>query len=247
MADAPQKPWQYVSEQRIGGTEHELTPYTLQTLKDKKKGIQILLISPELLLLRRFIDEVLRDKSFTSQIFSVVVDEAHIVSHWGAGFRKRYGELGMLRAIIPRNTPFVAMSATLTAPVRHDVLRKLEYSSNYRFCDEGNDRPNVALVAQAIQQPQNTYLNLNFIIPKKVERASDIPLTMVYADSVAQSPDIVDHLEVLLPEHLRGCGLIRPFNAAFSHEYRTKALEDFKEGYVWVLVCTDAAGMVRHP
>ncbi|KAJ3525895.1 hypothetical protein NMY22_g10385 [Coprinellus aureogranulatus] len=204
------------------------SPEALAALKDVNNGVQIVLISPELLLSSRFIDEVLRDKAFTSRILSIVVDEAHVVSHWGAGFRKKYGELGMIRAFIPRNTPWVAMSATLTAPVRHDVLRKLEYSEKY---DTGHSTP-----TEHLSRPQLHH-------PKKVDKASDVPLTMLYADSVVQGSDLVEHLDALLPEHLRGCGLIRPFNAAFPHEYRTKALSDFREGIIRVLVCTDAAGM----
>ena len=46
------------------------------------------------------------------RILSIVVDEAHVVSHWGAGFQKQYAELGTLPAILPKGTPFVAMSAT---------------------------------------------------------------------------------------------------------------------------------------
>ncbi|KAJ3523707.1 hypothetical protein NMY22_g11325 [Coprinellus aureogranulatus] len=215
-----------------------------QKLKSKEEGYQVLIISPELLLSRRFIDVMLRDKAFTSRILSVVVDEAHVVSHWGAGFRKRYGELGMIRAFLARGTSMVAMSATLSPRVRDDVLRKLEFSKlDYEAIDEGNDRPNVALVARAIEHTQESMKDLDFIIPKGVTKAEDIPLTMVYADSVSQGPDFVEHLNALLPPELRNKGLIRPFSAAFTNEYRTTLLTDFKKGLVRVLVCTDAAGM----
>src|SRR5215217_3255705 len=85
------------------------SPEAMELLKHGNS--QMLLISPELLLSRRFIDHVLRDKQFTRRVLAVVVDEAHVVSHWGAGFRKRYGELGMIRAFLRRGTPIVAMSA----------------------------------------------------------------------------------------------------------------------------------------
>ena len=44
----------------------------------------------------------------------------------------------------------------------------------------------------------------------------------------------------------RSCpnGLIRPFNATLSQEYRSLAMAHFREGTIRVLVCTDAAGMV---
>jgi superfamily II DNA helicase RecQ len=201
------------------------------------------------LLSRRFIDIVLRDKTFTSRVLSVVVDEAHVVSHWGAGFRKKYGELGMLRAFLPRGTSMVAMSATLSPGVQSDVLRKLEFDeANYEACDAGNDRPNVSLVVRAIEHTQESLADLNFVIPKDVKKVEDIPLTMIYADSVPLGPDIVQHLDRLLPAHLQGLGVVRPFSAAGTQEYRTDAMTEFKSGTsVRVLVCTDAAGMVCHP
>ena len=70
-------------------------------------------MSPEILLSTRFINVVLRDSQFVKSVLSVVVDEAHVVSLWGAGFRKKYGELGMIRTFLPRGTPLVAMSATV--------------------------------------------------------------------------------------------------------------------------------------
>lgn len=41
---------------------------------------QIVLISLEMLLPKRFIDNVLHKKGFTSRVIPVVVDEAHVVS-----------------------------------------------------------------------------------------------------------------------------------------------------------------------
>ncbi|RXW12410.1 hypothetical protein EST38_g13443 [Candolleomyces aberdarensis] len=219
-----------------------------EIVKALKAGeYQILLISPELLLSKHFVDNLLRDKTFILLILAVVVDEAHVVSHWGAGFRKKYGELGMVRAFLRRDTPIVAMSATLSPRVRKDVLSKLEFDdNNYVFVNIGNDRPNVALVARAIEHPQETYIDLNFIIPENTANAEDIPLTLIYADNIPKSTSVIDHLETLLPPNLRSLGLMRPFSAAFPHDYRSTLLDAFKKGVVRVMVCTDAAGMQRH-
>lgn len=55
---------------------------------------------------------------------------------------------------------------------------------------------------------------------------------------------MVDYLDGLLPTELRGTGLIWPYNAGLSKECRDLVMELFKAGIVWILVCTDAAGMV---
>ncbi|KAL1740170.1 P-loop containing nucleoside triphosphate hydrolase protein [Schizophyllum fasciatum] len=205
---------------------------------------QIVLISPEMCLSRRFIREVLQNPVFGSRLLSVVVDEAHVVSHWGAHFRKKYGQLGMIRAFLPRRTPIVALSATLSARIRDDVLAKLQFhKTDFVSIDVGNDRPNVSLVVRAMQHPMNTYADLDFVIPSSVKRISDVKKTFVYADSIQVGIEIEDHLEDLLPERLQATGIIRPYNAAFSKEYRQEVMRLFTAGAVRVLVCTDAAGM----
>lgn len=76
-----------------------------------------MLISPELLLSRRFIKEVLKDPKFKRRVLSVVIDEAHVISHWGSGFCKKYRELGIICSFLPKSTPIVAVSATLPSRV----------------------------------------------------------------------------------------------------------------------------------
>ncbi|KAF8210857.1 P-loop containing nucleoside triphosphate hydrolase protein [Mycena galopus ATCC 62051] len=202
----------------------------IEVLKEIVSGEhQIVLISPEMALSRRFIREVLRNTEFGKRVLSVVVDEAHVVSHWGASFRKKYGTLGIIRAFLLRGTPVVALSATLPARIRSDVLSKLQFSRDYVSIDIGNDRPNVSLVVRAIQHPINTYADLDFVVDGIKKRKA-----FVYADNIATGVEIADHLEE---------GLIRPYNAALSKEYRREAMRLFKSGEIRVLVCTDAAGM----
>ncbi|KAF8145811.1 P-loop containing nucleoside triphosphate hydrolase protein [Mycena galopus ATCC 62051] len=203
----------------------------IEVLKEIVSGEhQIVLISPEMALSRRFVREVLRSTEFGKRVLSVVVDEAHVVSHWGASFRKKYGTLGIIRAFLPRGTPVVALSATLPARIRSDVLSKL--------IDIGNDRPNVSLVVRAIQHPINTYADLDFVVDGIKKRKA-----FVYADNITTGVEIADHLEEVLPPEDRGKGLIHPYNAALSKEYRREAMRLFRSGEIRVLVCTDAAGM----
>ena len=210
-----------------------------------------------------FITRVLRRREFSQRVLSVVVDEAHCVSHWGADFRKKYGSLGTIRAFLPRGTPIIAVTATLTARVRRDLHRVLHFSpGTSRFLNLGNDRPNVTIAVRACQHAQNSYADLDFILPASISRALDIPKTYLYVDDIRVGSEIIDHLNDLLAlraPSLASAGLIPPTNATLSHEYRQAAMAAFRASprdpltqpaeasphCIRILVCTDAAGMVR--
>ncbi|KAJ7762331.1 P-loop containing nucleoside triphosphate hydrolase protein [Mycena maculata] len=166
---------------------------------------QIVLISPEMALSRRFICHVLRSSEFGRRVLSVVVDEAHVVSHWGTSFRKKYGTLGMLRAFLPRGMPVVALSTTLPARIRNDVLSKLQFGKNYVNIDVGNDRPNVSLIVRAIQHPIHTYADLNFTVAGAKSR-TDIKKTFIYADNIATGVLKEGHVRILVCTNAAGMG-----------------------------------------
>jgi superfamily II DNA helicase RecQ len=179
------------------------------------------------------------------RILSIVVDEAHAISHWGSGFRKKYGSLGIFRALVPKGTPFVAMSATLSDRVRKDVLSKLQFKMG-TFLDLaiGNDRPNVSLVVRAIQNPMNAFSDLDFLIPRGVTNPEQIKQAFIYADQINSADGMEKRLYSIAPESFREAGIIRPYSAAYSVKYRTEVMALFRAGIVHILICTDAAGMV---
>lgn len=204
---------------------------------------------------RTFVDRVLRNSGFTQRVISLVVDEAHCISHWGADFRKMYGTLGDLRAFLARGTPVVALSATLTPRVRRDIHTKLRFvKSDSRLVDLGNDRPNVSLVVRACQNPMNTYSDLDFAIPEKIKAAEELPKSWIYTESIDIGDEIVEYLFHLLEARLCGAsqsgpvvvdrGVIRPFNARMSPECRREAMDAFSLGIIRIMICTEAAGLV---
>ncbi|KAI0349391.1 P-loop containing nucleoside triphosphate hydrolase protein [Trametes cingulata] len=209
----------------------------------------IVLISPEMLQSRTFINRVLRNRNFARRILSLIIDEAHCISHWGADFRKKYSSLGIIRAFLARGTPVIALSATFTPRVRRDVMSKLHFpKGSQSFLNVGNERPNVALVVRACEHALNTYADLDFVIPEGAHSRECIPKTYIYADNISVGSEIVDHLKGLV---IARTGMsvedasesVRPFNAVMSDTYRTESMDAFRRGTVRILVCTDAAGM----
>ncbi|KAH9934406.1 P-loop containing nucleoside triphosphate hydrolase protein [Amylocystis lapponica] len=221
---------------------------------------QIILLSPEMLQSRTFINRILRNTSFMRHVISLFVDEAHCISHWGADFRKKYSSLGTTRAFLARGTPVIAVTATLTDRVRRDIHSKLHFPKHgSMFVNVGNDRPNVSIVVRACEHPQNSFVDLDFVLPLTIHTPEDIPKTYIYVDNIQVGNDIIDHLTDLLrrrqvPNTIRAessshttpivsPSIIRPYNATLSNEYRTAAMAHFRTGDVRILVCTDAAGM----
>lgn len=205
---------------------------------------QVVLISPEILLSHWFIQLVLKNTVFGKHVLSVTVDEAHVVLHWGGEFRKKYGMLGIIHSFLPRGVPIVAVSATLPAKLRADVLAKLQFGDDYINIDIGNDCDNVSIVVRAIHEPMNTYVDLNFVLGTNPNTPADIKKTFIYGDDININIEIEDHLDQLLPEHLQGQGLICPYNAVHDKKYLKEVMDLFKRGVIRILICTDAAGMV---
>ena len=198
------------------------------------------------MLSKRFVANVLRNPEMRTRVLSVVIDEAHVVSHWGSGFRKKYGTLGVLRALLPKDTPMVAMSATLPDRVQKDVLKKLQFEEKkYIYLNLGNDRPNVSLVVRSIQNTIASYTDLDFLVPKEVHEVSEVKKTFIYSDNITVGSDMMEHLYEISPESFREAGIIRTYSSAFSAKYRRQVMNLFKAGVVRILICTDAAGMVR--
>ncbi|KAF5330105.1 hypothetical protein D9758_018274 [Tetrapyrgos nigripes] len=134
----------------------------------------------------------------------------------------------------------IESQATLKIPSSYPQAT-LKLPSSYS--SHGNDRANVSLVVRAIHNPINSFIDLDFVIPKDTSSANDIPKTFIYYDNVIGGPDMEDHLIDILPGNLKTEGVVRLFSAAYSNDYRDTVMKEFKAGKVRVLICTDAAGM----
>ncbi|KAK7678922.1 hypothetical protein QCA50_018062 [Cerrena zonata] len=73
----------------------------------------------------------------------------------------------------------------------------------------------------------NTFADLDFVIPGEVSSPTDIKKTYIYVDNITTGSAIVDHLTNVLRERSPQLvieGIIRPFNATLSYEYREEAM-----------------------
>jgi ATP-dependent DNA helicase RecQ len=99
-------------------------------------ALKLLFVAPERLLQPGFLGEL-----GGLRLASLVVDEAHCISHWGHDFRPEYRRIGELRGRLPR-VPIQAFTATATPQVRRDVAAQLGLVDPLELVGDF-DRPNL--------------------------------------------------------------------------------------------------------
>jgi ATP-dependent DNA helicase RecQ len=153
-----------MQDQIAGLVESGVPAAMLSSAQDgrEKRGVQerlergelkLLFVAPERLVQPGFLGEL---GGFG--LASLVVDEAHCISHWGHDFRPEYRRIGELRALRP-DVPIQAFTATATPQVRRDVALQLGLvdpallvgdfdrpNLTYRFLPRGDVAPQVLAV-----------------------------------------------------------------------------------------------------
>ena len=101
---------------------------------------KLLYVTPERFRKQEFIDSVK-----TAKISMLAVDEAHCISEWGHDFRPDYSRIAEFRSLL--NNPLtIALTATATADVQHDIISKLGLAKDKIIIfHEGIERPNLRL------------------------------------------------------------------------------------------------------
>jgi superfamily II DNA helicase RecQ len=68
----------------------------------------------------------------------VVVDEAHVITSWGEGFRPQYAVIGDLRLVVHSKTPYIAATATANADMRRAIEDSLSFRKDSLTVNLGN-------------------------------------------------------------------------------------------------------------
>jgi len=188
----------------------------------QRNAVKILYVAPERLALPGFRDFLAR-----LHISLVAVDEAHCISMWGHEFRPDYRTLVDLRGLLP-GVPFIALTATATEQVRHDVAEQLELTQPREF---------VASFNRA---------NLTYTVRPKRRRAIDALADLlhkhrgesciVYCFSRKTTEDVAASLSAM------GLSAL-PYHAGLDPALRSETQEKFIRDDALVIVATIAFGM----
>ncbi|KAI0699968.1 P-loop containing nucleoside triphosphate hydrolase protein [Cytidiella melzeri] len=202
-----------------------VSPQVIQDITARR--YRVVIVNPELALANRGpFEKLWRDRTFVSKIISIVWDEAHCISTWGA-FRKEYAEAGRLRSLLVEEVPYIVVSATLPEQMLKDVMStlKMEPEQTVKIL-QSNDRPNV-------------YLS-NWTPGVK------LPKFLLFFDSIQESVDATKSLWNKMPEELRH--RVVWFNSHMTPQFREQTTNAFKvsganaEG-PYILRCMDSFGL----
>jgi len=182
---------------------------------------RLLYVAPERLMLPNFLENI---KSWN--VARVAIDEAHCISEWGHDFRPEYRQLETLRDHLP-DVPIMALTATATERVRHDIVTHLKLRDPQCYVASFN-RPN--LFYRVLAKDSAFQQTLEFIRPRKGESG------IIYCQSRKSVESVA--------ERLKDSGISAlPYHAGLDGEIRSRNQELFIRDKVSVVCATIAFGM----
>ncbi len=193
-----------------------------QVKKDVLEGkTKLLYLAPESLNKSENI-EFLKDVN----ISFYAVDEAHCISEWGHDFRPEYRRIRpMIESI--KVAPIIALTATATPKVQHDILKNLGIENATIFKDSFN-RPNLYYEVRLKNNPEKQII--------KFIRENEGKSGIIYCMSRKKVEELAQKLQV------NGIKAV-PYHAGMDAKTRNKHQDMFLMEEVDVIVATIAFGM----
>ncbi len=183
--------------------------------------LKLLYVSPERLVLPDFLALL---KSCNISFFAI--DEAHCISEWGHDFRPPYRQLHQLKTLFP-NKPILALTATATEQVTHDIINQLTFT-DYKIFKASFNRPNLFY---DVKPKKNTFqLLLKFIAERKDQSG------IIYCQSRKSVDNITEKL-------CKNGYAARAYHAGLSSLEREQAQQTFIHDDTAIIVATIAFGM----
>ncbi|MDN3585772.1 ATP-dependent DNA helicase RecQ [Pedobacter aquatilis] len=182
--------------------------------------IKFLYLSPE-----RLLSDLVRVRISYMNVNLIAVDEAHCISQWGYDFRPPYQQIAKLREIHP-DVPVLALTATATDFVRHDIIEKLEMKNPEVFI-KSFARDNLSYV---VFNKEDKYKKL-IDICRKVKGTG-----LVYVRNRRETAEVSNFIN-------RNQIKADFYHAGLERDVRFQKQEDWKLNKTRIMVATNAFGM----
>ena len=195
--------------------------YELALNKCTHGDTHFLYLSPERLTSNRF-----RDILPQLDVKLLAVDEAHCISQWGYDFRPPYLKIAEIRSMFP-TVPILALTATATPEVVEDIQEKLEFGTDGQFIKDSFSRKNLIYFVSKEENKQEVLLKM-----ARKQKGTGI----VYVRNRKKTKEIADFL---IKENISASY----YHAGLDSRIRDKRQKEWKEGYIRIIVSTNAFGM----
>ncbi len=186
-----------------------------------------LYLSPE-----RLFTQLFQTKLPYLDIRLLVVDEAHCISQWGYDFRPPYQRISEFRQLLteacPNDNPVpcMALTATATPSVVHDICHFLKFRKGYRIFQASFVRPNLTY----------TVIRTANLFDAMTQLLEDRRSAIVYVRSRKKTQQVA--------EALTGAGIAATFyHAGLTPQQKLERQELWMQGEIPVICATNAFGM----
>ena len=183
-------------------------------------GIKFLYLSPE-----KLQNELVQTRIKEMNVNLITVDEAHCISEWGHNFRPAFRYIDEIREIIP-NIPVLALTATATSCVIHDIQESLNFKEK-NLIQSSFSRGNLSYVVDNVEGKKSRLIKLLNKIKSSV---------IIYVGSRKAAKEITHFL------------VENKFSANFYHgglsaKIRDDRQESWTKNQTRIMVATNAFGM----
>ncbi|QJD98507.1 DNA helicase RecQ [Mucilaginibacter robiniae] len=183
---------------------------------------KLLYVAPESLTKQDNIDFLRLNK-----LSFVAVDEAHCISEWGHDFRPEYRKIRQVISNLGENIPIIALTATATPKVQHDIQKNLQMNNATVYKSSFN-RANLYYEVRA---KRNVLKEIIKFIKQNAGKSG-----IVYCLSRKKVEEVAEAL------NLNGIKAL-PYHAGLDAKVRAETQDKFLMEEVEVIVATIAFGM----
>ncbi|KAL9937460.1 hypothetical protein V8E36_003869 [Tilletia maclaganii] len=225
------------------------TPTLLADIKALK--FKVVVTSPEMAASNAF-REILKEPAFQGRLGAIILDECQVVKDWAVdtAFRRGLKDVSIIRHMA--DVPGLAMSGTLPAAYRKEVLNYFELNEPV-IVDIGFDSPNIKLTVAPIRWPLKSFLDvlawlpeLHGPPPEKEDENEDFLRvcrpTIIYVNNKSIQLDMYYAVDSWYSRMgVKAAVLLVSAEMSVSHRRRIKAMVE--GGTVKCIVSTSALGM----
>ncbi|KAF8958801.1 P-loop containing nucleoside triphosphate hydrolase protein, partial [Flammula alnicola] len=181
--------------------------------------INVILLSPEMLASPGF-GHLINSEKFQSRLYTIAIDEVHLLATWGDHFRPAFRQIGFMRAQFVKNIVTFALTATLQPKNLQTICSQIGLKSgNYHLIRHSNARPNIQLIFRTLKasSASEKFPQLDWILEETGK-------TLIFCPTIRFGFKLAIYLWHLNPQNAINKNICL-FNSLNSSEYNAQTLK----------------------